>query len=455
MAVQLILFSALIVRSIAGPIPTVYPDKVGLDEKQLAKMDSFLHNTYVNPAKGQQLIAGWTSAVARDGKLAHFKVDGDQVLGKVPMSKDTIFRFYSMTKPVTAVTLMTFWEEGRFSLDDPVSDYIPGFKNMRVLKTPESPITDTVPCEHPCITIRHLLTHTSGLSYGFSPMNISVDMYYYTHNISIAPVLPPDLSLADWVDRLVKAPLVFQPGTKWHYSLSIDVCGRLVEVLSAKSFQATVHERILDPLGMIDSGFTVPQEKLSRLTPNYLPPTETLPLRDANDTTCVVPRVGGSGGGGLCGTTLDYLRFGLMLAGGGELEGVRILAPRTIRLIAANSIEGGKSIKALGGVKGDIWHGDRGLNGLSFKQWGGIGQGLGGQMVLDPYMSGMSTGKGSYYWGGAAGTLFRVDFEERIVKVFMMQRNDAGPPELSSRMEALLDSAIRDPPRAAEGTMII
>jgi len=234
------------------------------------------------------------------------------------------------------------------------------------------------------------------------------------------------------------------PDLRHAFSLSIDVCGRLVEVFSGKSFQDTVQERILDPLGMSDSGFTVPTDKMSRLAPNYLPPNETAPLIDANDTTCVVRRVAGSGGGGLCGTTLDYLRFGLMLAGEGVFQGTRVLAPRTVRLIASNNIEGGKSIKALGGVAHDIWHKSHGLNGLSFDRWGGIGQGLGGQMVIDPVQSGRSTGKGAYYWGGAAGTLFEVDFEERLVGVFMMQRQDGGPPELSDRIGALKDSAIRD-----------
>jgi len=137
-----VLFIPLLGLSAVDPIPTISPDKVGLDSKQLEKMDSWIHG-YVQPEKGQQQIAGWTSALARDGQLAHFKVDGDQVLGKVPMAKDTIFRFYSMTKPVTAVTLMTFWEEGKFDLNDPVSIYIPAFNNMRVLRTPDSPVTDT------------------------------------------------------------------------------------------------------------------------------------------------------------------------------------------------------------------------------------------------------------------------------------------------------------------------
>jgi len=145
---------------------------------------------------------------------------------------------------------------------------------------------------------------------------------------------------------------------------------------------------------------------------------------------------------------MDYMRFGMMMLNYGEYEGARILAPRTVRLIAANSIDSGKSIKALGGVPGDIWHGSHGFNGLSFDEWGGIGQGLGGQMVLDPYLFGMSTGKGSYYWGGAAGTLFDVDWEERMVSVFMMQRKDSGPSELNGRMMAITLSAIRDVPRS-------
>merc|ERR1719336_231234 len=194
----LIALGPLLASGAAGPIPRAQPEEVGLDPARLQALDAYLHE-YVQPATGMQQLAGTTVAVARSGKLAHFKVDGDQVLGKTPMSEDTIFRFYSMTKPVTTVTLMTFWEQAKFHLDDAVSKYLPAFTDMRVLRTPSSPVDDTVPAERP-ITIRHLLTHTSGLGYGFDEVN-AVNRYYQSSGLPTPPYMF-NVTLADWVDHL-------------------------------------------------------------------------------------------------------------------------------------------------------------------------------------------------------------------------------------------------------------
>merc|ERR1712150_97422 len=171
-------------------------------------------------------------------------------------------------------------------------------------------------------------------------------------------------------------------------------------------------KRVLDPLGMVDSGFFVPEEKRARLSPSYDPPTSQQPLVDANDKTCTMPVIGASGGGGLCGTTSDYLRFAMMLVNYGEFQGARILAPRTVRLLTANNIEGGRDLKTLGTFPGDIWSRRGGLPmpaRFYVERWGGIGQALGGQVILVPVMSDMATGKGMYFWAGALGTIFFVD----------------------------------------------
>lgn len=433
--------ASLVPSAAAGPIPTAKPQEVGLDPRRLEVLDAYFHDL-VQPKRGVQQLAGSTVAIARDGKLAHFKVDGEQVLGKVPMGEDTIFRFYSMTKPVTAVTLMTLWEEAKFRLDDPVSKYLPVFKDMRVLRTPSSTVDDTVPAEGP-ITVRHLLTHTSGLSYGWEQN--AVDRFYREQNVTMAGV-----SLTDFVNRLAKAPLLFQPGKHWHYSFALDVCGALVESLTGDSFQSVMQKRVLDPLGMVDSGFEVAADKRARVSPNYLPPTDNTPLLDAHDPTCLTALVGASGGGGLCGTTSDYLRFAMMLANHGEFQGARVLAPRTVRLLTANNVEGGKDLKTLGTFPGDTWSWNKGgfSGGVGdVSQWGGVGQALGGQMIIDPVQSGLATGKGMYFWGGAAGTLFHVDFEERMAVVYMQQRTDGGPSRSAGDLKTLAQAAIVDTPK--------
>jgi len=428
----------------AVPIPVASPQEVGLDPARLHALDEYLDG-YVHPKHGVRELAGTVMAVARNGKLAHFKVNGDQVLGKVPMRDDTIFRFYSMTKPITAVTLMTFWEQAKFHLDDPVSMFLPAFKDMRVLRTPSSTFDDTVPAERP-ITVRHLLTHTSGLSYGWE--DNAVDKFYRDHHV---PMPGGNVTLSEIVTQIAKAPLLFQPGTHWHYSLAIDVCGALVEALSGESLQKVVQTRVLDPLGMSDTGFEVPEEKRSRFSPNYLPPNATQPnLADAHDRNGLFMPLGASGGGGLCGTAKDYLRFAMMLAGHGEFGGARVLAPRTVRLIAANNVEGGVSLKTLGTSPGDMWSKGAGFSGGvgNVETWGGVGQGLGGQMILDPVPSGMAAGKGMYFWGGAAGTEFTVDFDERLVHVYMQQRADAGPSVIGRDLLTLVQAAILDTPRS-------
>lgn len=324
--------------------------------------------------------------------------------------------------------------------------YLPAFKDMRVLRTPTSTFDDTVPAEHP-ITIRHLLTHTSGLSYGWEQN--AVDQYYRDNGVGTPPGML-NVTLTDWVNQIAAAPLLFQPGKHWHYSMSIDVCGALIEELAGDTFANVLQARILDPLGMSDTGFFVPKEKLSRFSPNYRPPTEDMALEDAHDPTGLTEPIGASGGGGLCGTTKDYLRFGLMLANYGELGGKRVLAPRTVRLLTANNVEGGVSLKTLGTFPGDMWSKGGFSGGVGkVETWGGVGQALGGQVILDPVPSDMATGRGMYFWGGAAGTLFNVDFEERMVSVYMQQRSDGGPAEISPAMRTLVQAAIVDEPRRA------
>eukprot|EP00928_Gymnodinium_smaydae_P062245 TRINITY_DN46153_c0_g1_i1.p1 TRINITY_DN46153_c0_g1~~TRINITY_DN46153_c0_g1_i1.p1 ORF type:complete len:514 (+),score=64.97 TRINITY_DN46153_c0_g1_i1:41-1582(+) len=461
--------SLLAACAVALGIPEATPEQVGLDSARLRALDAYLHE-YVEPTQGElaQLV-GTSVAIARKGKLAHFKVDGDQVLDKVPMQPDTIFRLYSMSKPVTAITLMTFWEQAKFHLDDAVSMYLPAFAKMRVLRTLTSPINDTVPAETP-ITIRQLLTHTSGLSYGFYD-DSSVDEAMRDSGFPVIPWhLLENMSLEDWVQQLAKFPLQFQPGTRFRYSLGIDVCGALVEALARDTLQAVAKRRVFDPLGMVDTTWTVPPEKLHRLNPNYVSPNRTSftfkngppPIAtskdkfvDSEDPICTKPIIGASGGGGLCSTTTDYLRFAMMLLNNGELQGVRVLAPRTVRLIMSNNLPGGVDIKTVGndcmGPTPPTWAPPSAFffNGFVFS---GAGFGLGAMMVMDPVTLDLGTGRGMYSWGGASGAIFFVDPSEDLVIVYMQSSNTGDPLIANKDILTLTHAAIIDDAGAAECT---
>jgi CubicO group peptidase (beta-lactamase class C family) len=379
-------------------------------------------------------LAGVTTAIARHGKLAYLGTFGRRdIEAAAPMTPDAIFRIYSMSKPITGVALMSLYEEGKFRLSDPVAKYIPEFANLQVAAGPS-----TARLEKPrhAITIRELMTHTAGLTYGlFSESR--VDTMYVEKQ-----VLAYDGTLKDMIARLAGIPLRHQPGSMWHYSVAVDVQGYLIEVLSGQTLDVFLQQRIFGPLGMVDTAFYVPQQKAHRLAQLYaygedgslLPPAKfggrvrlgNQPLT-ADDVTAryLAPPTFLSGGGGLVSTTADYLRFAQMLLNGGELDGIRILSPLTVDLMRRNQLP--REVKEISP---------------------GVGFGLDVAVIDDPIAAdGISPGE--YFWNGAAGTWFWIDPVEDLVFVGMIQQFGADRPDVRSLSRRLTYQAILKPGRSS------
>lgn len=333
---------------------------------------------------------------------------------EVPTAPDSLFRIYSMTKPITSVGLMTLYEEGKFELDDPVAKHLPAFERTEVYdRTAEDGEIVSVPCAQP-MTIRHLMTHTAGLSYGWRP-DAPVDDLYRKYGVNA-----PDVDIEEMTRRIGRMPLVYQPGTQWQYSLAVDVQGHLIEALSGQKFDAFLQSRIFDPLGMADTGFSVPEGKRDRFTSNYGPaggmgtqifqterkssdgPIER--IDQPGSSTYDAPPKFLSGGGGLVSSAPDYLAFATMLKNKGELNGARVLKIETVELMTQNHIP-----EALVPI---------GLEGLYLK---GTGFGLGFSVRLDDADQKLPGSKGDYGWGGAASTDVFISPEDDLIGIFLTQ----------------------------------
>ena len=399
------------------------PEREGVSQERLDRITE-----HMNKAVTDGTMVGGMGLIARNGKIVYSETYGqaDREAGK-PMTEDVIYRIYSMTKPVTGVALMMLYEEGKFFLNDPVARYIPELANLEVaVSTADgdtrvssdgttsrtegagdaSKVGETrKPARQP--TIQDLLRHTAGFSYGFFG-NTEIDKRYREVGIL------GEKDLKEFVTNLGKIPLQYEPGTRWHYSVSVDVQGRLVEVLSGMSFGEFLDERLFTPLDMKDTHFFIPADKLDRLAQIYSP--ENTP--DGNElflgssvSTKLVPsgesadvdyKEGGTfegGGHGLVSTARDYLRFSQMMLNGGELDGVRILSPKTVELMTANHL-------------GDLE--------MGFGRRG-VGFGLGFAVALDQGEIGEIGSPGEYNWGGAAGTRFWIDPVENLIGIFMVQ----------------------------------
>ena len=348
-------------------------------------------------------IAGGIGLIARRGKIGYYESWGmmDKEGGK-PMRKDAIFRIYSMTKAVTGVAVMMLYEEGKFAINDPVSKYLPEFAGVKVAVDKKDPDTgkriyNVVPAERE-MTIRDLLRHTSGLNYA-GPRDEKGEQMYAKLGVT-----RNDITIEEAVKRMAKAPLVHQPGTVWDYSLSIDVLGRLIEVASGQTLDKFFEERIIKPLGMVDTGFHVPQEKWDRLTTLYtLNEDKTTIKRHPGppQESYKKPAVLLLGGAGLVSTTMDYARFVQMLLNGGELDGVRLLSRKTVELMSTDHLG------AMPVVSPTLPMG-YGF-GLTFAVNRGVGH------------TGIIGSMGEFNWGGAAGTSFWIDPKEQMIGVFMIQ----------------------------------
>lgn len=410
--------------ALARELPEANPARVGLSADRLERLTRHMQQAVENG-----VMVGGVAMIARNGRVAYEQTYGhaDREPSR-PMTEDTIFRIYSMSKPITAVAVLMLYEEGEFFLNDPVARYLPELSDLEVaVSTADGEDTrstsdgtssrsegDGDPSQagetreagrQP--TIRDLLTHTAGFSYGVFG-NTEVDQMYRQ-----AELLSDDLTLQEFVTRLGQIPLQYEPGTRWHYSVAVDVQGRLVEAVSGMKFGDFLKQRIFDPLGMVDTGFIVPEEKSDRFAELYSPagtpsdPAEAFQaaststeLVEADESLDEGYKPGAqfqSGGGGLVSTASDYLRFSQMLLNGGELDGVRLLSPKTVELMTTNHL-------------GDIPMGRP-----------GVGFGLGVAVALDQGLIGELGSEGEYNWGGAAGTRFWIDPEEQLIGVFMVQ----------------------------------
>jgi CubicO group peptidase (beta-lactamase class C family) len=387
----------LVSGAVAETLPYAKPEEVGFSSERLGRVTEMLRT---NVAAGE--IPGAVLLIARHGKIAYFESLGLlDPQAKTPMRKDAIFRIYSMSKPITTVAAMMLFEDARLALNEPVGKYLPALAKMQVATDNKpDPEADphkitTIPASRP-ISIQDLMRHTSGLTYGFFGDTPVKKLY------AEAKLGNEAETNAQFVDRIAKLPLSYQPGTTWDYSHSTDVLGRLVEVISGKSLYEFELERILDPLQMSDTSFYVTdQTKQSRIAEPF-----EHDRKIGNDSTIGDPRVGGaweSGGGGMVSTAIDYARFLQMLLNGGTLDGTRILGPKTIEYMTTDHL--GSAV----------------VPGPYYLPGPGYGFGLGFAVRLDAGVSPVNGSPGDYNWGGAGGTAFWVDPKEQMFVVFMMQ----------------------------------
>ncbi len=404
--------------------PEVDPAEAGFDAGRLARIDAHFAR-YVDDGR----LPGWLLAVTRGGKRVHVARYGHRdVENDLPVEDDTVFRIYSMTKPITSVAAMMLYEEGRFELKDPVSRYLPSFADVRVFTggTAEHPVT--VPATEP-VRVWHLLTHTAGLTYGFHRVHPTDELY---RDAGFDFGSPRDRDLAGCVDTWAGLPLVNEPGTRFNYSHATDVVGRLVEVWSGLPLDRFLADRVFGPLGMRDTSFWADGDKADRLGALYVPdPTTGRALRydPIGDVARKPPRFF-SGGGGLVSTARDYLRFTEMLRRGGELDGARLLGPRTLAYMTLNHLPGGVDLEQFG------------QSTFAETAYDGVGFGLGFAVVIDPAAAKTPSSLGEYSWGGAASTGFWVDPVEDVTAVFLTQLLPSSTYTLRAQFKQLVKQAL-------------
>ncbi len=422
----------------------VSPESVGLSSARLARVSRWLEEQVAG-----ERLAGASVLIDRRGSVAFCEARGlaDRASAR-SFDQDTIVRLYSMTKPITTVAAMMLYEEGCFQLDDPVASYLPEFAATEVWAGGDAPLGETVPVREP-ITVRHLMTHTSGLTYGFMQANV-VDEAYRAAEMEF-PGGPGNLETQ--VRRLAEIPLLCQPGSEWNYSVSIDVLGRLVEVWSGRSLEEYLQARLFEPLAMHDTGFHVAPENHHRFAACYAPASggDLSTIGRAPAAADVAARTGGlklqdpaegsrflspagvfAGGGGLTGSLGDYARFCRMLMSGGELDGARILGPRTIAYMRRNHLPDNRDMAAMGQP---VW---------SETSYDGIGFGLGWAVVLDPVKAQMITSVGEHHWGGAASTFFWMDPAEELFVILLTQLMPSSTYPLRRELRQRVYQAIVD-----------
>jgi CubicO group peptidase (beta-lactamase class C family) len=402
------------------------PESAGMSKTAFDRIDAHLKHRYVEAGRfpGTQLL------VYRRGKIVHSAVQGfADVERKAPMKDDTIFRIYSMTKPITSVAFMTLFEEGRVALDEPVHKYIPEWKNLGVFQAGTAPAFLTRPPSRPMLIV-DLLRHTSGLTYGFQQRS-NVDAAYREMKIG---EVEKSGTLQSMIEDLAKIPLEFSPGEAWNYSVSTDVIGYLIGKISGKPFEQFLQERIFDPLGMTDTGFFVPPAKAHRLAACYSADGKggrTL-QDDPTESSFLSPPSFISGGGGLCSTSADYLTFCRALLNGGELDGVRLIGPKTLALMTSNHLPGGRDLTEM----------SRSL--FSEATYAGVGFGLGFSVTMHPSQTLIPGSAGEYAWGGAASTAFWIDPAEELIAIFLTQLLPSSSYPVRRELRTMVYAGITD-----------
>ena len=404
----------------------VTPAEVGLDNGRLSRLNSHLER-YVDDRR----LPGFHVVVSRRGKVAHQHLYGMRdVEASLPVTADTMYRIYSMTKPITSVALMMLVEEGKLLLSDPVSSFIPSFGATRVWRGGSVLKPMTEPMTEPML-VWHLLSHTAGLTYGFL-YHSPVDDIYRRNGFEWG--VPKGFTLEQACDHWASLPLLFQPGTEWNYSVATDVVGRIVEVVSGLSLDEFFAQRILAPLGMHSTGFFATEEQQNRLAALYQPdPATRLAKRLDTMGRAVTHRPSFlSGGGGLVSSAHDYHRFMMMLANGGELDGVRLLAPQTVDLMTMNQLPGNADISQFGRPI-DLEN-----------AYDGFGFGLGFSVLVDPAAAKLHGSLGDYGWGGAASTTFWLDRVKQLSVAFYTQLLPSSTWPLRPYLRSLVYQALVD-----------
>jgi CubicO group peptidase (beta-lactamase class C family) len=409
--------------AVPADISETKPEAVGFSAERLKVLDAGL-KALVDGKK----LAGMVTVLARHGKIVDEKTYGyADVAGQKAMQKDTIVRIYSMTKPITGVAMMMLYEEGKWKPSDPIARYIPEFRDLKVYTGVDKDGKPTLDKPGHAPTMGELMSHSAGFTYGFFG-STPVDKMYQEADLLNAP------NLQEFINRVAKLPLLYQPGEGWVYSVSVDIQGYLVEKLSGKPFADFLRERIFQPLGMKDTGFYVPADKLDRVASIY--------QSDANAGAAAMPKDPGigsppglpSGGGGLYSTAGDYLRFAQMVLNGGELNGVRLVAPSSIELMRTNHVSDEVKNARKFGI------------GL-YQMQPGLGFGYDFAILEDPLKLGSTAGKGTFLWDGVAGTWFWIDPSNDVVFVGIVQRwlMAPGAPDVENLSRALTYQALVNP----------
>jgi CubicO group peptidase (beta-lactamase class C family) len=415
------------VSPVSGPIDA-HPSSVGMDEKRLDRLRPLLER-YVAEDK----LAGWQLMVSRRGQIVHHDLCGmrDREAG-LPVESDTVWRIYSMSKPITSIAALMLMEEGLLELRHPVHRYIPSFRDMRVYRGGTAMAAGTEPAREP-VRIWHLLTHTAGLTYGFLHAHATDEMHRLR---GFEWGTPPGMDLAGACDAWAQIPLAFHPGTEWNYSVATDVLGRVVEVASGMSLDQFFRTRITGPLGMHDTAFWCERDDMAaRLAQLYVPEPGTraarvAPAAMAGGATKQPTFLGG--GGGLVSTAADYHRFCRMILGGGSLDGVRLLSPRTVAYASQNHLPGNADLTAFG----------RPL--FAEAIYDGSGFGLGFAVIVDSVQARSVCSNGELSWGGAASTAFWIDPKEELIVVFMTQLLPSDTHPIRSQLRHLVNQALVD-----------